>query len=333
MTTTLTPPSRRSDHDSASATDDGEAVAATCVEGQSHVAKAVTAVIVGGPIAALGAGGAMLWGDLLSIRDVVIGFGLYFVSGFGISVGYHRCFTHRSFRPNRPLKIALAVAGSMAVEGSVLGWVAAHRRHHRFSDRVGDPHSPHVERTELRWKVKGLAHAHVGWLFTDPGTPPEREARDLRADSDLVWISRYWALFAVGSLVLPFVLGWLISGTLAGALTTFLWAGVVRMMLLHHITWSVNSICHTFGKRPFRTHDRSSNVALLAVPSMGESFHNFHHAYPASARHGALPGQVDSAAAVIRLFERAGWATDVHWPTPARITSLRVKSGERSQPG
>lgn len=331
MTTTLTPHAKRSEHGGASPSDD-PAVGAPSAQVVSGGAKTLTAIIVGGPVVALGVSVLLLWGELLSTRDVVIGAALYFVSGFGISVGYHRCFTHRSFRPNRPLKILLAAAGSMAVEGSLIGWVAAHRRHHRFSDREGDPHSPHLHGPGLRARLRGFAHAHVGWLFTDPGTPGEHEAGDLRADGDLVWISRHWALFAVGSLVLPFVLGLLISGTLLGALTTFLWAGVVRMSLLHHVTWSVNSICHTFGRRPFRTRDRSSNVALLAVPSMGESFHNFHHAYPASARHGALPHQVDSAAALIRFFERAGWATDVNWPPPARISKLRVETTETQQP-
>ena len=319
MTTTLIEPLSEDDEAAVSRAD-----SSARAEPPSVGAKVLTMVIVAGPVVALGVGVPLLWGHVVSLRDVIIATVLYSVSGFGISVGFHRCFTHRSFRPNRPLKLALAAAGSMAVEGSLIGWVAAHRRHHRFSDREGDPHSPNLGGIGIRQRVKGLVHAHVGWLFTDHGTSEEREAADLCADPDLAWISRYWGFFAVGSLVLPFVLGWIISGSLIGGLTTFLWAGAARMLLLHHVTWSVNSVCHVFGRRPFQTRDRSSNVALLAVPSMGESFHNFHHAYPASARHGALPHQVDSAAGLIRLFERAGWATDVHWPTQARIDRLRV---------
>lgn len=291
----------------------------------SRGARVVTALIVAGPFVALAVGVPLLWGRMLSLRDVVLAVVLYFIAGFGITVGYHRCFTHRSFRPNRTLKIVLAGAGSMAVEGSLIGWVAAHRRHHRFSDRDGDPHSPHLGASQARSRPAALLHAHVGWLFRDPGT--EDGAADLRADRDLVWISRHWALFAIGSLVLPFLLGWGISGTVTGGITTFLWAGVVRMMVLHHMTWSVNSICHVFGRRPFRTRDHSSNVAVLSVVSMGESYHNFHHAWPPSARVGVLPRQLDSSAALIRLFERAGWATDVQWPTPDRIERLRTDRG------
>jgi len=318
MTMTLAPPDTRADADPVEH-DCRPAVR----RAPAPSARAVTALIVVGPFIALAVGVPLLWGQVISLRDVVIGVVLYVISGFGISVGYHRCFTHRSFRPNRPLKVVLAGAGSMAVEGSLIGWVAAHRRHHRFSDREGDPHSPDVGVGAGRSRLKGLLHAHVGWLFSDQGT--EQGTADLRADRDLVWISRYWALFAIGSLVLPFLLGWGISGTVAGGLQTFLWAGLVRMTVLQHTTWSINSICHTFGRRPFRTRDRSSNVGLLSVLSLGESYHNFHHACPVSARHGVLPRQIDSSAALIRLFERAGWVDDVKWPTQPRIDHLRAR--------
>jgi stearoyl-CoA desaturase (Delta-9 desaturase) len=284
--------------------------------------RAVTALIVIGPGIALGAGIPFLWGHIISLRDVVIGVVLYAVTGHGITVGYHRLFAHRSFTPHRVVKIALAAFGSMAVEGSVIGWVAAHRRHHRFSDQPGDPHSPHGFGAGLRAQLKGLLHAQVGWLFSSDTTSQTRYAADLVADPDLVRLSRWWPTFAVGSLVLPFALGWILSGSVIGGLTTFLWAGLVRMMLLHHVTWSINSVCHAFGARPFRTRDQSRNVAALSVLSMGESFHNLHHAYPQSARHGVLPGQIDSSARVIGLLERIGLATDVRWPDPARVEDL-----------
>jgi stearoyl-CoA desaturase (delta-9 desaturase) len=262
-----------------------------------------------------------LWGRALSLRDVVLAVGFYAVTGHGITVGYHRLFTHRSFTATRPLKIALGVAGSMAVEGTLIGWVANHRRHHMFSDRQGDPHSPHRYGTGVLGQLRGFAYAHIGWLFADDGTSADRFAPDLQRDKDVVAISRWFPAFAVASFALPFAAGWLLSGSLAGAFTALVWAGIVRIALLHHATWSVNSVCHMFGRRPLAVADRSTNFAPLAVLSLGESWHNFHHAHPASARHGADRGQIDTSASLIRLFERAGWATKVHWPGEDRSSS------------
>lgn len=286
--------------------------------------RAFTALLVIGPLAALSIAVPFWWGHVIHLRDVILAVALYAVTGHGITIGFHRLFTHRSFTPNRTLKIALAVSGSMAVEGSVIGWVAGHRRHHRFSDKPGDPHSPHRYGAGIGRQLRGLAYAHVGWLFADDPTSSARYAPDLEADPDLVRVSRLFPLFAALSFLLPFGLGWALSGTIGGALGALLWAGAVRMFLLHHVTWSINSVCHMFGTRPFRTKDRSTNVAPLALLTMGESWHNLHHAYPQSARHGVLPGQRDSSAALIRLFERAGWATEVHWPDPDRVASLLV---------
>lgn len=281
----------------------------------------VTALITVGPIAALAVGIPLLWGDLIHLRDLVIGVVLYAVAGHGVTVGFHRMFTHRSFKANRPLKIALAVTGSMAVEGSLVSWVANHRRHHMFSDREGDPHSPHLSGSTFLGQLKGFAHAHVGWLFKADATSAERFAPDLLRDRDAVVISRLFPVFALASLAIPFALGWALAGTLAGALTALLWAGLVRMALLHHVTWSVNSVCHMFGRQPFGTKDRSTNFAPLALISMGESWHNLHHAYPSAARHGVGRGQIDSTAGVIRLLERAGWASKVRWPTEEQVAA------------
>lgn len=286
---------------------------------------ALTAVIVVGPLVALGFELVVLWGDAVHLRDVILTATLFLVTGHGVTVGFHRMLTHGSFRANRPLKVALAVAGSMAVEGSVVGWVANHRRHHMFSDRPGDPHSPYVDGTTELGLVRGFVHAHLGWLFKSDDTAAQRFAPDLLRDRDLVVISRLFPLLAVVSLALPFAIGWMFSGrTLAGGLTALVWGGLVRMMLLHHVTWSVNSVCHMFGRQTFAAKDQSRNFAPLAVMSMGESWHNFHHASPSAARHGALPGQIDSSAAVIRLFERAGWATKVRWPTAEQIAAARA---------
>jgi stearoyl-CoA desaturase (delta-9 desaturase) len=260
-----------------------------------------------------------LWGHAIHLRDVILAVVLYTLTGHGITVGFHRLFTHRSFKAKRFLKVVLAAAGSMAVEGSLIGWVANHRRHHMYSDQPGDPHSPFWPGPGNASQLRGFFHAHVGWLFRADTTSVDRFAPDMLADRDAVLISRLFPVFAVASFAVPFFAGWLWSGNLIGALTALVWAGVIRMALLHHVTWSINSICHLFGRRPFKTSDRSTNFAPLALVSFGESWHNFHHASPSSARHGAQPHQLDSSAALIRLFEKAGWATKVRWPSADRL--------------
>jgi stearoyl-CoA desaturase (delta-9 desaturase) len=252
---------------------------------------------------------------------------LYIVTGMGIAVGYHRLFAHHSFTARRGVKIGLGIAGSLALQGSVIGWVAVHRRHHMFSDKPGDPHSPARDETTLSSTLRSFLWAHVGWLFANDPTDTKRYAPDLLRDRDLVAIDRLFPLFAVVSLVIPFGIGWAISGTVVGGLTAFLWAGLIRMALLHHVTWSINSVCHLWGRRPFATKDRSSNVASLALVSFGESWHNFHHAAPSSARHGVLAHQVDLSAGLIRLLERVGWATKVRWPTAVQIAKIGSAPG------
>jgi stearoyl-CoA desaturase (Delta-9 desaturase) len=288
---------------------------------QGFLGKFVTALLVFGPVLALAGEAPMLWGHLLHLRDVIVGAAFFVVTGFGVTVGYHRLFAHRSFRPRRWLKIVLAAVGSCALEGSVTGWVANHRRHHRFSDAAGDPHSPHLHGPGLLGNLRGFGHAHVGWLFTATRTSVDVYASDLAGDPDMACIARLFPLFAIGSLAIPFFLGWGLSGTIGGALTMLLWAGLIRVMLLHHVTWSVNSVCHMFGSQPSTTRDSSRNFAPLALVSFGEAWHNFHHAFPRSARHGAQPRQLDPSAALIGVFERLGWATDVHWPTPKQLSA------------
>ena len=244
--------------------------------------------------------------------------------GHGVTIGFHRLFAHRSFEARRPLKIALATLGSMSVQGSVIGWVADHRRHHRFADRPNDPHSPFWRGGEPAEGVGGLWHAHLGWCFVNNATPRERYAADLMADRDLRIIDRLFIPLTAFSLLLPFAIGFLWSGTLAGAVLTLLWAGVVRVGITHNFTWSINSICHRFGQRPFQTRDKSTNVAFLAPFTMGESWHNNHHAFPRSARHGLDPHQLDSSARLIRWFEQLGWATNVVLPTPRELDARRA---------
>src|SRR5689334_17101529 len=210
------------------------------------------------------------------------------------------------------------------LRGEVIGWVAIHRRHHAFTDRPGDPHSPYRYGSSLLGQLRGLAHAHVGWLLRDDPTPVARYAPDMAADPAMRAISAAFPALCAMSLGLPFGVGWALGGWHA-ALTALLWAGLVRVTLLQHVTWSVNSLCHVIGTRPFATrrYDRATNLWPLALLSLGESWHNMHHSDPACARHGADPGQVDVSAAVIRVFERLGWATSVHWPVPARLDSRR----------
>ncbi|MHB8594758.1 MAG: acyl-CoA desaturase [Acidimicrobiales bacterium] len=280
----------------------------------------VTTALVVGPAVALALVVPLLWGHAVHLRDIIMAVVFYVVTGYGISVGFHRLLTHRSFRASRALKICLALAGSLAVEGSATDWVANHRRHHMNSDGPGDPHSPHRFDGRPFGVLRGFLWAHVGWLFLADATSVERFAPDCAEDADLARISRLFPVLALVSLGLPFGLGWALSGTLGGAVTALVWAGLVRMAALHHVTWSVNSICHLVGRRPFATSDDSRNFAPLALLSFGESWHNLHHAHPALARHGALRGQLDPSATLIKLFEHLGWATRVRWPDRKRLS-------------
>jgi stearoyl-CoA desaturase (Delta-9 desaturase) len=287
--------------------------------------RIVTILLVAGPVVALALYLPFAWGRMINTGDLILAAVMYLVTGFGVAAGLHLLVAHHSYKANRALKIALAIAGSMALEGSLISWVAIHRRHHMFSDQPGDPHSPHRYGPGAAGTLKGFVWAHVGWLFADDPTDAKRFAPELLRDPDLVVIDRLFPVLAVASLVIPFIAGWLLFGTLTGALTALLWGGLIRMAVLHHVTWSINSLCHLTGRRPFDTSDRSTNFAPLALVSFGESWHNFHHCAPASARHGALPRQFDMAARLIRFFEQAGWATKVRWPTPAQIAALSDK--------
>jgi len=293
-------------------------------ERQSMLERVALAVFIALPFAAVVAAVPVAWGGWLGWHDVAIALVFYLVTGLGITAGFHRLFTHKAYKPNRALKIAMAIAGSLAIEGPVIRWVADHRKHHKFSDRDGDPHSPWRYGESLPALAKGFAYAHVGWLFDVEQTSQRRYAPDLMKDPDLVRISRQFPLWVLVSLVSPAIVGGLWSMSWQGAVTAFFWATLVRMSLLHHVTWSINSICHTVGERPFSTRDRSGNVWWLAVLSFGESWHNLHHADPTCARHGVLRGQLDSSARLIWLFERLGWAGDVRWPVQERIAAKRA---------
>jgi stearoyl-CoA desaturase (Delta-9 desaturase) len=263
------------------------------------------------PLVGLIAGVLSLWGWGLTVADVVAFGVLYAFTGLGVTIGYHRLFTHRSFDAARPVRAGLAVAGSMSLQGSVISWVATHRRHHAYADKEGDPHSPHLETAGVGAVFKGLWHAHLGWLFSPEKTSAQRWAPDLLKDRDLTRIDKAFPPLAIASLALPAVAGLLLTGTFTGALRMFLWAGLVRIFLLHHVTWSVNSICHFYGKRPFDTTDESTNNWMLSLISFGESWHNNHHAFPTSAVHGLGRWQIDVSGIAIKMLERFRLARNV----------------------
>ena len=302
-----------------------EAVPATSRRWIHAIQNVLTTVIVAGPFLTLVFVLMRITGDGVALRSLILAVAMYLVIGHAVTIGFHRLFTHKSFEAKRPLKIALAALGSMSFQGSIIGWVADHRRHHVFADHPGDPHSPSQAETGRTSRFAGLWHAHIGWFFKHESTVRGQYAPDLIADPDIVLIDKLFVPFCVLTLALPFAIGYLISGTFAGGVATFVWAGVLRVGFFHQVTWSTNSVCHRFGTRPFRTSDESSNVAPLALLSFGESWHNAHHAFPASARHGVDRHQPDSSAAVIRMFERIGWATKVRWPDAARLDSRRIR--------
>jgi stearoyl-CoA desaturase (delta-9 desaturase) len=260
------------------------------------------------------------WHGLLRWSDVVIFVVAYLLTGLGVTVGFHRLFTHRSFKTGKVVRATLAILGSAAIEGPVTAWVADHRKHHDFSDQVGDPHSPHVEHGHgFRGELRGLFHAHMGWLFihTHRGAK-ERYARDLRADPMMMTIDRLFLVWALGGLALCFLAGWALGGSVHAGLTGLLWGGGVRMLVVHHVTYSINSICHFAGRRAFKTPDESRNVWWLAPFTFGESWHNNHHAFPTSARHGLKRWQFDISAYVIWTLEKLGLAWDVVRIAPER---------------
>jgi stearoyl-CoA desaturase (delta-9 desaturase) len=287
--------------------------------------RVVRTLVVGLPAAGLGVAAWLAWGGTLHWHDLVVLAITYTLSGVGITVGYHRLFTHRSFKTTRATRAVLAVLGSTAVEGPVSEWVATHRKHHRFSDQAGDPHSPHAEAAPgWRGAVGGLVHAHVGWMFRGKDMAnPARYAKDLVADRDLSFISRTFPLWVAVGLLVPFGLGVALTGTIVGGLTGMLWGGLVRVFLLHHITFSINSLCHFFGRRPFYTGDESRNLAWLAPLAFGEAWHNNHHAFPTSARHGLGRWQVDPGAWFIAGLERVHLAWDVIRISPAHQQAKR----------
>ena len=276
--------------------------------------RIITGLVTVVPVLALGLVGWQLWAVALGWSDLAVLAIMYVATGLGITVGFHRLFTHRSFTTTPAVRAVLAGLGSAAIEGPVISWVADHRKHHAFSDRHGDPHSPHVDHGHgWRGALRGLLHAHVGWLFIH--TQRGRKARyapDLMKDPVVAFVDRTFIWWAVGGFIVAGALGFLLGGiSWQAGLTGILWGGLVRTLLLHHATYSINSLCHFFGRRPFETGDESRNLAWLAPLTFVEAWHNGHHAFPTSARHGIDRGQLDVSAGVIALLEKCGLAWDV----------------------
>jgi stearoyl-CoA desaturase (delta-9 desaturase) len=282
-----------------------------------RVANVLVTVV---PVGLVGLAAYLTWGGALRWPDVVVFAVTYLLTGLGVTVGFHRLFTHRSFKTSAGLRALLAILGSAAVEGPIVEWVANHRKHHQFSDRPGDPHSPHVEHASgWRGALAGLYHAHVGWIFKgDALADEQRYAKDLLDDPIVRFVDRTFVLWVLAGLAFPFGLGLALSGTIAGGLTGLLWGGAVRMFCLHHSTFSINSLCHYFGRRQFATGDESRNLLWLALPTFGEAWHNNHHAFPTSARHGMRWWQLDPSAWLIAALERAGLVWDVVRIAPER---------------
>jgi stearoyl-CoA desaturase (delta-9 desaturase) len=249
---------------------------------------------------------------------------MYVITGHGVTIGFHRLFTHRSFRAQRWVQVVLAIAGSMAIQGPVVRWVADHRKHHRFSDRGGDPHSPWRYGSNITALTRGFWHSHLGWLF-DAQTSQQKFAPDLCKDRVISGISRTFPLWVALSMLIPPAIGGLWGWSWQSALWAFFWASLVRVALLHHVTFAINSVCHITGRRQFKTEDESRNVWWLALPSMGEAWHNFHHAAPSSARHGVGRFQLDTSAMVIRFMEHLHLVQKARWPDAGFVARRRVK--------
>ncbi|MDQ6730574.1 MAG: acyl-CoA desaturase [Actinomycetota bacterium] len=287
--------------------------------------RIITGIVTALPVISLAFVVWQLWDSFLGWNDIFVFAVMYALTGIGVTVGFHRLFTHRAFRTTPAVRGLLAILGSAAIEGPVISWVADHRKHHAFSDQEGDPHSPHVGHgSGWAGAVRGLLHAHVGWLFIH--THRGRRTRytpDLLKDPVVSWVDRTFLVWAIAGLAMAFGLGVLFGGRLRDGVTGLLWGGAVRMLILHHVTYSINSLCHFFGRRRFATSDESRNLAWLAPLSLGEAWHNNHHAFPTAAGHGMERWQIDPSALVIRGLERLGLAWDVVWTSPEqRATKL-----------
>ncbi|WP_254509383.1 acyl-CoA desaturase [Anatilimnocola floriformis] len=271
------------------------------------------------PFLGLVAAVVSLWGWGFRWTDFALLFSMYLLTVLGITVGFHRLFTHRSFNTSKTVQVILAILGSMAVQGPLLQWVALHRRHHQHSDGPEDPHSPHHQGQGISGLLRGLWHAHMGWMFGSRPNDLQNYVKDLSQNKTLQAVSRLFPLWVALGLILPAAIGWLLVGSVSGAWTGFIWGGLVRILFVHHVTWSINSVCHVWGQRPFKSSDESRNNAWFGILGLGEGWHNTHHAFPTSARHGLWWWQIDVSYIVIRSLEAFRLAWNVKIPSQAAI--------------
>lgn len=276
------------------------------------------------PFAGLVAAIALMWGEGFSWVELALLVSMYLATGLGITVGFHRLFTHRAFETAAPVKFALGVLGSMSVQGPLFKWVAVHRCHHQHSDKYDDLHSPHHYGGGFFGVIAGFWHAHIGWMFVAAPKDLARYSGDLQSDRLLRVVSNFFGIWAILGFVIPAAIGGLVWGSWYGALLGFLWGGVVRLFLIHHLTWSINSICHLWGQKPFKTHDESRNNFICGILALGEGWHNNHHAFPSSARHGLRWWEFDFSFLVIRCLEWMGLAWSVKSPAPHMMAAKRA---------
>ena len=288
--------------------------------------KVVNLIAIATPFIGFLVAAIFFWGTLFNgVQLAIFGF-MYAITSVGITIGYHRLFTHSSFKTSRFMTAVLAAFGSMAIEGPVLQWVADHRRHHQCSDEEGDPHSPHLHSGGILEALKGMWHSHMGWMINPRTKQSMRYVGDLRKDKLVRSMSKLFPFFVLISLALPALLGGLITMTWMGAFLGFLWGGLVRICFVHHMTWSINSVCHIWGARPFNTNDHSRNNLIMGVFALGEGWHNNHHAFQSSARHGLRWWQLDMSYIIIWFMSKVGLVYDVRVPTKERIEAKLQKS-------
>jgi stearoyl-CoA desaturase (delta-9 desaturase) len=287
--------------------------------------RCVTLIAIIVPFCAVIAAPVLLWGWGFQWTDLVLLLSMYVLTSLGITVGYHRLFVHRSFETFTWIKFTLAMFGSMAVQGSLFRWVGQHRLHHRYSDSTADPHTPHHHGTGILALIKGFWHAHMGWFFAADPPDLDRYAKDLRASAALRVADNLFAFWVTLGLALPAIAGGIMTQSWLGFWTGLIWGGLVRVFLVHHVTWSVNSACHLWGQQPYKSGDMSRNNTVFGILAMGEGWHNTHHAFPTSARHGLRWWQLDVSYWVIRTLELLGLAWSVKLP------SLEAQAKERTE--
>jgi len=304
------------------------AVAVGTVRGRtSRISQVVTLIAVIVPPLGLISAMGLLWGVGFRWADVGLFVGMYTLCAFGTTIGFHRYFTHKGFTAHPAVKVALAILGCMTMQGPVTQWVTDHRKHHALSDQPGDPHSPHVGFGEgFAGAVRGFVHAHVGWMFSNLGMEQGREyGRDLYDDRVVRTIDRLYLVWVVLTLGIPFAIGYAVGGTLGAGLEGLVWGGFIRIAAYQHATFSVNSICHMFGRQDYRSRDEARNNWLVALLVFGEGWHNNHHAFPASARHGLARREIDVSWWIIRGLEKLHLVWDVKVPDAAQLERRRIQ--------